>query len=173
MDCKNNLVPSNISFRLIRQQNISGKLVYWIFTDNCKRNFVIRVDNFLFATFFIFSGLLFFWNLNCFFGVNVWVWDYFDVKGLIDSRWLALLLLIFWNSIFLSFLQTLDNFFCSVYLLVFRINLEFPVNYLINAQLHWRPNLRYCPRRLNACYNFMLELSNNRIQEENCCFGCI
>jgi hypothetical protein len=50
--------------------------------------------------------------------------------------------------------------------------LELPINYLIYTQCHRGSDLCSDCRWLHSCYDLMLELSDNIIDEEYGCSGC-
>lgn len=51
-------------------------------------------------------------------------------------------------------------------MLILGVNLELPVDDLVNTQLHWRPDFRNGSRRLHTRDNLVLEFSDDRVEEE-------
>jgi len=107
-------------------------------------------------------------NLDRIFRGKIWIWWNFNVESL--YCWLeGNIKLFFSSSIFSIPIETLNNFFCSVDLLIFCIYLKFPICYHINNECHWWPNLCDDSWWLNTGNNLMLKFSNNRVHKENGC----
>lgn len=169
LNCKHNFVSPDISFWLVWKENVGWKFIYWVLTDNRKWNFVIGIHNVLLACLFLIPLLL--WNVYSLLRTDIWVWSNLNIELLTDCR--QYLLFVLWLSILLAFLQTLNGFFRPIDLLIFGVNLELPIDYLINAQLHGRSDLRNSTWRLNTSNDLVLEFTNNGVQEKDSCFSCI
>jgi len=66
---------------------------------------------------------------------------------------------------FLIFFETVNSLLSPCYHIVFGVDKILPVDDLIHAQGHRRSNLRRNGGWFNRCYDFMLELPYNIIDE--------